>query len=381
VTVPTIPPGDATPPKPPPPTRTMWDLGAWRIEKRLRVGWVTEGLALILAVLIAIGLSALLIVISEADVGEAYKALLEGAFGSRRSTFESLVQATPLIFTGLAAAIAFRARIWNIGGEGQFFAGAMGGWWVANAWGDSLPQLVILLISVLAAALAGAVWASIAGVLKARFDTNEIITTVMLNFVIGFILSYLLGGPWRSPDTFYFQTERMPEASWLPRFIEESRLHWGFALAIIVAIATYILIWKTPLGFEIRGLGINQQAAKFKGISVAATTVIVMALSGAVAGLAGMSEVAGLHHRLQLDISIGYGFTGIIIALIGRLHPAGVVAAAIAFGALINGATFMQITTGTPSALIQVIQGMVLVLVLIAAVFVRYRIRRINADD
>ena len=157
-------------------------------------------------------------------------------------------------------------------------------------------------------------------------------------------------------------------------------MHWGFALALICAVITYVLLWKTPLGFEIRGLGINPQAAKFKGISVAGTIVIVMALSGAVAGLSGMSEVAGLHHRLQLDISIGYGFTGIIIALIGRLHPLGVVIAAIFFGALVNGATFMQISTGTPSALIEVIQGLVLILVLVAAVVVRYRIRRVTAD-
>lgn len=379
MTAPTVPPPDVNP-EPAAPQLGKWDYRNWRLEKRPNVGWVREGIFLVLAVLLALGLSGLLVVASGASVGEAYKALAEGAFGSRRSTLESLVQATPLIFTGLAAAIAFRARIWNIGGEGQFFAGAMGGWWVANAWGDSLPQLVILLISVLAAALAGAAWATIAGFLKAKFDTNEIITTVMLNFVILFILSYLLGGPWRSPDTFYFQTVRMPEASWLPKFIEESRLHWGFALALICAVITYVVLWKTPLGFEIRGLGINPQAAKFKGISVAGTIVIVMALSGAMAGLAGMSEVAGLHHRLQLDISIGYGFTGIIIALIGRLHPLGVVIAAIFFGALVNGATFMQITTGTPSALIEVIQGLVLILVLIAAVAVRYRIRRVQAD-
>jgi simple sugar transport system permease protein len=173
----------------------------------------------------------------------------------------------------------------------------------------------------------------------------------------------------------------MPESSWLPRFLADSRLHWGFGIAIIAAIAVYILIWKTPLGFEIRGLGINAVAARFKGISVARTIIVVMLISGALAGIAGAGEVGGIHHRLQLDISIGYGFTGIIIALIGRLHPAGVVAAAIAFGALINGATFMQITTGTPSALVDVIQGLVLITVLIGAVVVRYRLRRLSRDE
>ncbi len=353
----------------------------WRFEKRLYVGWKSEALTMIAAILVAVGLSSLLIIAAETGVWDAYRALIKGAVGSRRSILESLVQATPLILTGLAAAVAFRARIWNIGGEGQFFAGAMGAWWVADAFGNALPQLLILPLMVVAGALTGAAWAGIAGVLRAHYGTNEIIVTVMMNFVILFILSWLLSGPWRSPDTFYFQTIKMPEAAWLPRFFADSRLHWGFAIAIIAAVAVYILKWKTPLGFEIRGLGVNDVAAKFKGISIPRTTIVVMLISGALAGLAGVSEVGGIHHRLQLDISIGYGFTGIIIALIGRLHPIGVVLAAIAFGALINGATFMQISTGTPSALIEVIQGLVLITVLVGAVLVRYRIRRLDTDE
>ena len=369
----------------PPPEHTPTSLlqpGAnWRFEKRLNVGWKSEAVTLVIAILVAVGISSLLIVAAEKSVWDAYKALIQGAIGSRRSILESLVQATPLILTGLAAAVAFRARVWNIGGEGQFFAGAMGAWWVADALGESLPQFLTLPIIIIFGAVAGALWGGIAGFLRARYGTNEIIVTVMMNFIILFILSWLLGGPWRSPDTFYFQTERMPELSWLPRFFEDSRLHWGFGIAIIAAIAVYVLKWKTPLGFEIRGLGVNEVAAKFKGISIPRTTIVVMLISGALAGLAGVSEVGGIHHRLQLDISIGYGFTGIIIALIGRLHPAGVVAAAIAFGALINGATFMQISTGTPSALVDVIQGLVLITVLVGSVVVRYRIRRLSHDD
>jgi simple sugar transport system permease protein len=336
---------------------------------------------LVLAILVAVGISSFLIMAAGTGVWDAYKALIQGAIGSRRSILESLVQATPLILTGLAAAVAFRAKIWNIGGEGQFFAGAMGAWWIADAVGNTLPRFLMLPLIVLFGAIAGAFWGGIAGFLRARYGTNEIIVTVMMNFIILLILSWLLGGPWRSPDTFYFQTEKMPESSWLPRFLADSRLHWGFGIAIIAAIAVYILIWKTPLGFEIRGLGINAVAARFKGISVARTIIVVMLISGALAGIAGAGEVGGIHHRLQLDISIGYGFTGIIIALIGRLHPAGVVAAAIAFGALINGATFMQITTGTPSALVDVIQGLVLITVLIGAVVVRYRLRRLSRDE
>ncbi len=363
------------------PTSLLQPGARWRFEKRLHVGWKSEAVTLVLAILVAVGISSFLIMAAGTGVWDAYKALIQGAIGSRRSILESLVQATPLILTGLAAAVAFRAKIWNIGGEGQFFAGAMGAWWIADAVGNTLPRFLMLPLIVLFGAIAGAFWGGIAGFLRARYGTNEIIVTVMMNFIILLILSWLLGGPWRSPDTFYFQTEKMPESSWLPRFLADSRLHWGFGIAIIAAIAVYILIWKTPLGFEIRGLGINAVAARFKGISVARTIIVVMLISGALAGIAGAGEVGGIHHRLQLDISIGYGFTGIIIALIGRLHPAGVVAAAIAFGALINGATFMQITTGTPSALVDVIQGLVLITVLIGAVVVRYRLRRLSRDE
>lgn len=383
-TPPPPPPDTSTDPAPPPkhePTRLLDPSSNWRFEKRLRVGWKSEAVALVIAILVAVGISSLLIMAAETGVWDAYKALLTGAVGSRRSILESLVQATPLILTGLAAAVAFRARVWNIGGEGQFFAGAMGAWWIADQAGEALPQLIIIPLMIICGALAGAFWGGIAGFLKARYGTNEIIVTVMMNFIILFILSWLLGGPWRSPDTFYFQTSKMAEVTWLPKFFADSRLHWGFAIAILAAILVYVLEWKTPLGFEIRGLGVNEVAARFKGISVPRTVIVVMLISGGLAGLAGVSEVGGIHHRLQLDISIGYGFTGIIIALIGRLRPAGVVAAAIAFGALINGATFMQISTGTPSALVDVIQGLVLITVLVAAVVVQYRVRRIYHDE
>ncbi len=346
----------------------------WRIERRLDVGKLSEAIALPLALLVALIASSLLILITGVGITDGLSALWNGAFGSRRAVFETLVQATPLIFTGLAAAVAFRARLWNIGGEGQFFAGAMGTFWVAHTF-SGLPTPVMIPAVLLGAGLAGAAWAAIAGYLKARYGTNEIITTVMLNFTILLIVSYLLGGPWRAPDTFYYQTVRIPKASWLPRFFSDSRLHWGFVIALAVGILVYILVERTSLGFELRGLGINRNAAVLKGISVGETTLIVMAISGAIAGLAGASEVAGIHHRLQVDISSGYGFTGIIIALIGRLNPFGVVAAAIGFGALVNGSTAMQISTGIPAALVDVIQGLSLVSVLVAAVAVRYRIR------
>lgn len=353
----------------------------WSLEKRLEVKPWHEVVTLVGALIVGLAICSILIVASDKSVADSYRALFDGAFGSRRAVYETLVQATPLIFTGLAAAFAFRARVWNIGGEGQFFAGAMGAFFVSDLWSAHLPRGVMVPVVFVAAAAAGAMWASIAGVLKARYDTNEIITTVMLNFIILLILSYLLGDLWRSPDTYYFQTVRLPESTHLPLMIGDSRLHWGFGIALAVAAVVLVVLRRTALGYEVRGVGINRTAGSYKGISVPRVTVLVMAVSGALAGLAGAAELSGVHHRLQLDISNNFGFVGIIIALVGRLHPAGVVVSAVAFGALVNGATTMQIETGIPAALVDVIQGLSLIFVLTGAVAVRYRLRRTYADE
>ena len=340
-----------------------------------------EAVTLVASFLVGLAICSILIAASDKSIFDSYRALFDGAFGSRRAIYETLVQATPLIFTGLAAAFAFRARVWNIGAEGQFFAGAMGAFFVSDLWSDVLPRAVMVPVLFIGAAAAGALWASIAGVLKARYDTNEIITTVMLNFIILLILSYLLGDLWRAPDTFYFQTERLPESTHLPLMIGGSRLHWGFGVALAMAAAVLVVLRRTALGYEVRGVGINRTAGSYKGISISRITVLVMVISGSLAGMAGAAELSGVHHRLQLDISNNFGFVGIIIALVGRLHPVGVIASAIGFGALLNGATTMQIQTGIPAALVDVIQGLTLIFVLTGAVAVRYRLRRTRTDE
>ncbi len=365
-------PGDVT-------SRLLQPGAGWRLEKRLHVRPWHELAALLSALSAAAAIIGILVSAAGYEPWESLGALYNGAFGSRRAALETLVQATPLILTGLAAAIAFRAGVWNIGAEGQFFAGAMGAWWVYDVWGG-LPAPLSFIVMFAAAALAGAAWASIAGGLLVRYQTNEILTTVMLNFVILYILSYLLAGPWQAPGTPYYQTERMADVFFLPRFTADSRLHWGFAIALLAAAAVYFLIRRTTLGYEIRGVGSNVTASRYKGIRVGMVTLAVMAISGAIAGVAGAGELLGLHHRLQLDIAVGVGFTGIIIALVARLHPLGVIVTAIAFGALLNGSTAMQYETGIPSALVDVIEGITLTLVLAAAVACRYRIRRTARD-
>ena len=349
----------------------------WRIEKRPHTSNLWQAIAIMLALLAAFGVGSILIAFAQASVPEALLSLVQGSFGSWNAVVETLVQSTPLIFTGLAVTVAFRSRIWNIGAEGQFFAGAMGTFWISTTLGG-LPAPLLILLIVLTAIIAGAIWGAIPGFLKARYGANEIIVTIMMNFIILFILSFLLGNLWRDPNTFFFQTGLMPEASYFPRLFSRGRLHLGFVLSLLTAGFVYILLWKTVLGYEIRALGINPSAANYKGISVAKTILITMAISGAIAGLAGASELAGLHHRLRLDISTGYGFTGIIIAMLGRLHPLGVILAAIFFGALVNGSSSMQITSGVPVALVDAMQGITLIFLLITEVLSRYRIRRIS---
>ena len=359
------------------PLSMLFQPGAWRLERRLYTRPVYELYATLIALAITAVIIGLLVIIVGVSPLDAFASLYEGAFGNRESALETLVQATPLILTGLCAAIAFRAGVWNIGGQGQFIAGAIGTWWVYDTF-SGLPAPVLFVAMFCGAAVFGAVWATVASVLLVRYGTNEILTTVMLNFVIDSGLSWLLSGPWQANNTPYSQTERMVESSFLPRFFDDSRLHLGFALALVMAAVVHFLVRRTTLGFELRAIGVNKQAASYKGVSVGAAIIAVMAISGALAGLAGAGELLGLHHRINFEFGgQAVGFTGIIVALVARLHPAGVIVVAIAFAGLLNGATQMQVGTGIPAALVDVIEGVALVLVLLAAVACRYRLRKI----
>jgi ABC-type uncharacterized transport system permease subunit len=355
-------------------------FGRWRIQARMQPSVAWRAASIFAALLGAFVLSALLIASAHVNVRTALGVMVQGAFGSRSAVIETLVQATPFILTGLAVTVAFRGRIFNIGAEGQFFAGAMAAYWLATVLRGA-PQLVMLPALLLAGCAGGALWGFIPGVLKARYGASEIIVTVMLNFVIALVLSFLLANAWREPTSYFYQTALMPDASYLPRLVSGGRLHLGFPLALVVAALVWVLLWKTTLGYEIRAMGINSLAARYKGISVAATTILVLVISGAIAGLAGVGELTGIHHRLRLDISVGYGFAGIIIALLGQLHPVGVVLAAIFLGALLNGASAMQIVTGVPVALVNAIEGITLLCLLIAEVLARYEIRRTVGND
>jgi ABC-type uncharacterized transport system permease subunit len=343
------------------------------IEQRPHASASSQGLSIFIGLVGAFAVSSLLIVTAGANVPDAIAAFLRGAFGSRAAIAETLVQSTPLILTGLAVVIAFRARVWNIGAEGQFFAGAMATIWVTLTFPD-LPAVAMLPLIIVASAAGGAAWGVIPGILRVRFGANEVVVTVMMNFVIQFILSYLLAGPWRDPDSFYLQSDVTPESASFPSIFPPSRLHLGFVIAVAMVLLVHFVLRRTTLGLEIRAIGSNQRVSRLRGINVGVVIVVVMAMSGALAGLAGGGEIAGLHHRLRLDISTGYGFTGIMIALLGRMNPYGALIAAVGFGALVNGSTAMQITTGVPVALVFAIQGLTLIFVIVAEGLARYRV-------
>lgn len=308
----------------------------------------------------------------------AFQSLLQGAFGTWRAATETLVKATPLIFTGLATAIAFRARLWNIGAEGQVFAGAMFAYWCQSTLAGMSPWLQLPVV-IAAAMTGGALYAGLAGILKTRFRVDEVISTVMLNYIIVYALSLLLlKGPWSEAGGFFEQTAKVDPGSILPVLFDGSRLHMGFLVAIAAAALVHLMMKRTAVGYEIRAAGSNLRALEVQGSNSSRVILMVMLISGALAGLAGMSEVYGVHYRLKAGALSTYGYTGIIVAILGQLNPWGVVIAALLFGALVNGATFMQIKTGVPSALIYAIEAIILLFYLAGWAASSFRLRRVR---
>ncbi len=333
--------------------------------------------AFALAVVACIAATALLLASTGADIGQAFSALWKGAAGSRRALISTLVNATPLILTGLATVVAFRAQIWSIGQEGQVFAGAMGGYLGAQLLAG-LPPLLLLPGALIVGVTAGVLVGGLCGVLKTRFSVNEIISTVMMNYLISYFMSWLLaGGPWSEVGTVaYHQSPEVADAANLPMLFGVGRLHVGVLLPFLAAIACSVLLARMPLGYEIRGLGYNPEALRHKGVNVARTVVLVMAISGGLAALAGAIELLGVSHRLRADNFAGLGYSGIIVGMIGGLNPLGTVVAGLFFGGLASGAVSMRVLSDTPAALVPAIQGLTLFFFLCAGVLARYRIVR-----
>ena len=326
-----------------------------------RLKWiVSAGVALPLA------LSVVVLLAAGFDVGKALGALVSGSVGSWYAFGSgTLVRATPLILAGLAVAVALRAGVFNIGAEGQFLVGAAAAAAFALASAE-LPGLIAMPLTLVAGAAAGAAWASIAAALRARFHVSEVISTIMLNFVAGYLVSYLVRGPLQEPLHIYPQTPTIPLAAQLPRLASTTRLHWGFAIAVAACAVAWWMLRFTAAGFRLRVVGANPEAARVAAqIDVVRATTRTFLLSGALAGLAGAIELTGLTFALYDNISPGYGYTAIAVALLARLDAAGVLLTGTLFGALEAGGTAMQREAGVPSVIVAVVEAIV-ILVLVS---------------
>ena len=323
----------------------------------------------------ALLIGAIFILLAKSDPVRAYKVMLTGPFSSSFGLTETLVRTTPLLLTGLGIIISFRSGVLNIGGEGQILIGAITAAGVALKL-ESLPSLVLFPLVLLSGAAAGGVWGGIAGFLKARLNVNEILSTVMLNQIAAQLYLLLIRGILIDPQEVAYgtgvpQTALVPNAVWLSRLSPGTRLNTCFVLALVFAVAVYVLLMKTTVGYRLRAVGAGPEAAKYAGINVPFYMVLSMFLAGALAGLAGTVEVLGVHHRALEDISAGYGFSAIVAALFGRLHPIGVIPASILFGALILGADMMQRAVSIPAAIVMVIQGFIILFVVGSDIFIR----------
>lgn len=322
----------------------------------------------------AFAIGALIMRAAGYDAAVALGALLDGAAGSWYSLAETLLRSCPLLLMGLAVAFAFRCGVWNIGAEGQFLVGALAVAWAGphcNGW----PGYVAVPLLLALGALCGGIWGGLAGLLKVRRHIQEVISTIMLNFVAIQLVSYAVHGPLMESAGQFPQTNPIAEAGRLTRWFIPTRLHTGVFLAAVCTGIIYVLLFRTVFGYTVRAVGLNANAARSAGIDVEMTVLGAMCLSGALAGLAGAVELSGVTYRLYEDFSSGYGYTAIAVALLGRLHPASVGLSALLFGALETGANGMQRTAQVSSVLVYVIQALILLFVVGATVYETRRVR------
>ena len=323
-------------------------------------GMLTTVLTSVAAVAVALLIGAIFILLSQQNPITAYRALLDGAFGSRRAIGETLAASTPYIFGGLAFAVAYRAGLFNIGIEGQMLMGGLAAGLFA-AWNFDLPKVVYLPCALLVAAIAGGLWGAIAGALKAISGAHEVITTIMLNYLAYQVLSYALlrGDSWLPVNPQLQATNPANANARLPNILSGTRLHAGLLLGLLMAAVVWYLLFRTSFGYQLRTVGLSKGAAAYAGMSWGATVTIAMFISGALGGLGGSSETLGLLGQ-QYNAPQGYGFASIAVGLVGRNNPFGVVLAALLFGTLRSGSTAMQNQAGTSKELVLVLQGLVI---------------------
>ncbi len=341
--------------------------------------WSTPVL-IVAAILITFAITAGPIILAGANPIEAYAAYVVVPLTSQFTLLEVLVSATPILFTGAAVAIAFRAGYWNIGAEGQLLLGAIGAAGIGTMVGG-LPPIVALPVMIAGGALAGAAWALVPALLRVRFGIDEVVTTLLLNPVALLLVNGLLHGPWRDPVTGFPESQRIAASAEFPTLIDRSRVHLGFLLALAVIVVAWYVLARTPAGLRLRAAGLSPHGARFAGINVFGTLLGAALVSGAIAGIAGVSEVAGIQHRLTGGLSPGYGYTGIVVATLGTLTMPGVAIAALFLGDLTIGASSAARSLGIPSQLGAVVQGVLLLTTVALLAQRRYRLGRTDAGS
>ncbi len=326
------------------------------------------------AIIVTLILSAIPILIAGGHLWKSYFYLFYGALGTRFNLLETFVKASPLLMTGLAVAFAFRAKFWNIGAEGQLLAGAL----ADTALGISLggvPKPLVLPIVIVGGFLAGGLWAAIPALLKTKLKVDDVVSTLLLNYVMVHIIGALLFGPLQQPGSSWPRSSAIIAAAEYPMLMARSRFHLGIPLAFLAVLVIWFINKKTTFGYQSRAVGVNARAANFGGINTTRVILWTSLISGGLAGLAGVGELCAIQRRLIMDISPGYGYSGIVIAMLGNLHPVGVLISSLFFSVIIIGAQTMSRMTGVPAYIAEVIQGMALMVMLIFLLFTEFKIR------
>ncbi len=344
--------------------------------ERVPAPMYTQALIPIIAVLVTFLLTSALVLWAGANPLAAYYHFLISPLSSQMSALEVLVKSTPLLLTGASVIFAFSAGYWNIGAEGQLYAGAIAAAGLGIAL-KGVPQPIAILIMIAGGFAAGMLWALIPALLKVKLSVDEVVTTLLLNTVILFIVSWLLNGPWRDPVSGWPQSPQILANTVFFRLIPRSRLHIGFIVAVVTILAVWYVLKRTPLGLRMRAVGLGQEAARFAGVNVGRTMMTAALVSGGIAGLAGVGEVAGIHFHLIEAISPGYGYSGIIIATLGGLNPLGGGVAALFIGLIETGAQSVSRALNVPVYLGDVVQATLLLVTLALFVFQNYRIKRV----
>jgi simple sugar transport system permease protein len=322
-------------------------------------------------------LTAIIIISAGANPLEAFGYLVIRPLSTRFGILEVAVNATPILLTGAAVAFAFRSGYWNIGAEGQFLAGAIVAAWVGTKV-DGLPKAAAIVLMLMAGVAGGVAWAIPPALLRVKLGIDEVVTTLLLNPVALLVVSGLLNGPWRDPVSGFPESERIAENAELPQLVERSRLHLGFVVGMVVVAVGWFVAARTPLGVKLRAAGLNRQAARFAGMPVPRLLLIAALTSGAIAGLGGVSELAGIQYRLTEGISPGHGYTGIVVATLAGLSLPAVAPAALSLGVLGVGASSLSRALDVPSQLADIISATLLLVSVAVLVFRRYRIRPVR---